>query len=312
MLVTMAHLAVKAAAAALIGAGAAAAVWSLPRAAVDAKPTASAVRVAAPGGSTAATAEPVAAPAENWKLVWQEEFNGHTLDPKWWNIEKTTPTNPGMGDNDYTPEHVSVGDGMLTIKATKKEDGRYLTGLVETRYKGFWKYGRFEARMKVPPGPGTNSSFWMMPNVKHFEKWPKSGEIDIAEQLGREPTMSHGTIHYPGELLHRDHGVYNKDETLTEKLSDGFHVYAVEWRNGSFEWFIDGKSFHKTAQPDMAKFPFNRPFFMILCLGVGGKWEGYPTAETPMPIVMQVDWVRVYQMDPKASKSATTDETKAG
>jgi beta-glucanase (GH16 family) len=308
----MAHLIAKVAGAVVIGAGAAAAVWALPGIVADPTPTKSGVRLADASAVTQiATAERAASPDE-WKLVWQEEFNGATLDPKWWNIEKTTPTNPGMGDNDYLPEHVKLADGVLTIIGAKNGKGRYDTGLIETRYKGFWKYGRFEARIKVPPGPGTNSAFWMMPNVKQFEKWPKSGEIDIAEQLGREPTMTHGTVHYPGEILRRDHGHYNRDGVLTENLSEDFHVYAVEWRKGSFEWFIDGKSFHKTAQPDMAKFPFNRPFFLILCLGIGGKWEGYPTAETPMPIVLQVDWVRVFQNDPKAKKAEADDMVKAG
>lgn len=303
-MLVMAHLFAKLAGAALISAGAAAGVWALPGVLADSKPVASAVRVAAAEPTAqVATVEPVQSPDEKWKLVWQEEFNGDKLDPAWWNVEVTTPSNPGMGDNDYFAEHVKVADGVLTISGAKGDNGRYKTGLIETRYKGFWKYGRFEARMKVPPGPGTNSAFWMMPNVKHFEKWPKSGEIDIAEQLGREPTMTHGTIHYPGELLHRDHGHYNRDGVLTENLSDDYHVYAVEWRKGSFEWFIDGKSFHKTAQPDMAKFPFNRPFFLILCLGIGGKWEGYPTAETPMPINLKVDWVRVYQPDTEKPKS---------
>jgi beta-glucanase (GH16 family) len=157
-------------------------------------------------------------------------------------------------------------------------------------------YGRFEARIKVARGAGTNTAFWMMPDVKKFEPWPKSGEIDITEQLGREPTITHGTIHYPGHLRRRDQGVYNGDVDL----ADDFHVYGVEWSRGAFEWYVDGKIFHRTSAPDMARFPFNRRFFLILSQQPGGKhWGGPIDKDTPNPMLMEVDWVRVLKRVPK-------------
>lgn len=293
----MAHWMIKAAGAAAICALAAGAVFAAPGMRSEARSAAEDV--------VARVNDAAAPPAsDKMKLVWQDEFNGDALDPAKWNLERTTPQNPGMGEDEFSPDHATVKDGILELKATPMANGHYLTALVTTRYKAFWKHGRFEARMKVPSGDGTNSAFWMMPNVKAFEPWPKSGEIDIAEKLGREPTMSHGTIHFPGERLHRDHGVYNRDGALTEDLSKDFHVYAVEWNEGSFEWFLDGKPFHRTAQPSMAKFPFNRPFFVIFNLSFGGKWAGAPKPDQVWPMALQIDWVRVYQTDADAKASA--------
>lgn len=232
-------------------------------------------------------------PKGDWRLVWEENFNGPELNRAQWYVEHTTPTNPGLEEDDFAdhPDHVRIENGNLILSAIRKEDGRYLTGLVNTRARTAWMHGRFEARIKVPRGAGAAPQFWMMPDVPSFERWPISGEIDIMENLGREPLLVHGTIHYEHTNRHRDHGVYRSPHPL----SDDFHVYAVEWDRNSFAWSVDGQVFHRTSDPNMARFPFNRRFFVILSMGAGGKWAGPINAETPMPIQMEVDWVRVYQ-----------------
>lgn len=232
-------------------------------------------------------------PKGDWKLVWQENFNGPELDRAQWAVEQTTPTNPGIEEDDFAdhPDQVRVEDGKLILSAIKKPDGRYLVGLVNTRARTSWMYGRFEARIKVPTGAGAAPQFWMMPDIPTFETWPIQGEIDIMEILGREPNVLHGTIHYERSNRHRDHGVLR----ASKSFADDYHVYAIEWERGIFKWFVDGIEYHRTTDPSMAGFPFNRRFFVILSMGAGGKWAGPINAETPMPMKMEVDWVRVYQ-----------------
>ena len=262
----------------------------------------------APAPTVIATPDPKdpapAQPRDEWQLVFSDEFEGETLNPASWNVENTPPGQKGMGVNDFSDstEFVRVSHGALQLRGDPApRAGRYMTSLVNSRHKHFFMHGRVEARMKVARGPGTNSAFWMMPNVEINEPWPQSGEIDIAEQLGREPKLSHGTMHFPGEVLRRDHGVFEGDQVL----SAGYHDYALEWDRGSFVWSIDGRVFHRTSEPSMAEFPFNRPFFLVFSLGVGGKnWEGPVTKDTPNPILMEIDWVRVYQRKPGDSRAA--------
>jgi hypothetical protein len=123
--------------------------------------------------------------------------------------------------------------------------------------------------------------------------WPASGEIDILEYIGREPKTAYGTLHGPG--YSGGNGIQGK--TTSDTLNSAFHDYAVEWSPEKIVWTLDGKPFHTLEAKDVGNkgWPFERPFFVILNLAVGGQWPGYPDATTVLPQRLVVDHVRVWK-----------------
>ncbi len=159
------------------------------------------------------------------------------------------------------------------------------------------QYGRFEARIQIPKGQGMWPAFWMLGNNIDTAGWPACGEIDIMENIGKEPSMVHGTLHAPG---YPPEG-YTAAYTLPngQKFADGFHVFAAEWEPQQIRLYVDGILYAtdtQSASPTPNSWPFDgQPFFMLLNLAVGGRWPGNPDATTQFPQQMLVDYVRVYE-----------------
>jgi beta-glucanase (GH16 family) len=262
-----------------------------------------------------------------WRLVWSDEFkgpNGSRPDPAKWSYDIG---GDGWGNNEleyYTnrPENVVIQDGCLVISARREEykgvDGvsrHYTSGRLHTLKTFAQTYGRFEARIKVPAGQGMWPAFWMLgQNINQNVNWPDCGEIDIMENLGREPTMVHGTIHGPGYSGGDSiGGSYTLSDPL--RFSDDFHTFAVEWRPNSIEFLVDGHAYETfTPQnlPPGKKWVFDHPFGVLLNLAVGGYWPGEPDDTTQLPQRMQVDYVRVYApVDAPRHVSRAADSTAA-
>jgi beta-glucanase (GH16 family) len=245
----------------------------------------------------------------NWKLVWSDEFDGSSIDTSKWNFE-IDGKGGGNGEEEYytdKPENAHIENGHLLITAIKDgtdADGKkhkFTSARMTTKGKFSWKYGRFEARIKVPTGRGVWPAFWLMPEDSVYGTWASSGEIDIMEEVGDKPDTLFGTIHYgdkwPGN-------VHTGDKYVLPSgiLADDWHVYAVEWEEGVIRWYIDGNLYetqtkwYTKAAPFPA--PFDQKFFIILNFAVGGAWPGRPSPDTPFPQTMDVDYVRVYQPAP--------------
>jgi beta-glucanase (GH16 family) len=164
-----------------------------------------------------------------------------------------------------------------------------------TRHRAEFAFGRVEARIELPVGQGLWSAFWMLGTNLDKVGWPQSGEVDIVENIGREPATVHGTIHGPG--YSGGSGVGTEYELPAEAGVDDFHTYAVEWTPDQIRWFVDDVNYF-TATPDDipagADWVFNHPFLLILNLAVGGNWPGNPDESTTFPQTMLVDYVRVY------------------
>jgi beta-glucanase (GH16 family) len=242
--------------------------------------------------------------AADWKLVWHDEFDAAALDPAKWTV--VTGGN-GFGNHEleyYTarPENLHVEDGMLVIRAVKETyagpDGverKYTSARLHTEGKFSQRYGRFEARIKIPAGQGMWPAFWMMGTEPR--NWPDRGEIDIMENIGKEPGTVHGTIHGPGYSGAKGIGSpFNLPEG--QKFAGGFHVCAVEWEPRAIRWYVDD-TLYKTVTPAIlpagTKWVFDHPFFLLLNLAVGGDWPGPPDAATVFQQAMLVDYVRVYE-----------------
>jgi beta-glucanase (GH16 family) len=166
-----------------------------------------------------------------------------------------------------------------------------------TKGKFEQKYGRFEARIKIPRGQGVWSAFWMLGNDIDQVGWAKCGEIDIMENIGREPSTIHGTIHGPGYSGAKNIGApFNLPDKKV--FADDFHLYATEWNENSISFFVDGNLYKTITPKDLpegTKWVFDHPFFMILNVAVGGPWGGKPDETTVFPQTMTVDYIRVYQ-----------------
>lgn len=270
-------------------------------------------------GCGAATAEPTATPSPSpqptqipqptptptpeWELVWQDEFDGSTIDDTKWSFEVN---GRGGGNNElqyYTdsPDNAFIEDGKLIIQALKMEEryiGRdYTSARIRTVGKGDWLYGRFEFRAKLPYGQGLWPAIWMLPSTYNYGGWPSSGEIDIMELVGHDADTVHGTLHYGGLGNHQYTGKpYSLDEGI---FADDFHEFAIEWEEGEIRWYVDGEKYQtqtawNTKNHDYPA-PFDRPFHLIMNVAVGGNWPGSPDETTVFPQRMEVDYVRVYQ-----------------
>jgi beta-glucanase (GH16 family) len=244
-----------------------------------------------------------------WKLVWSDEFNAPDISPvdpsKW--VRESGGNGWGNQELEYyttRPENAFQQGGNLVIKVLQEKftgaDGvtrDYTSARLKTLGKFSQKYGRFEARIKIPRGQGIWPAFWMLGDDIGKIGWPKSGEIDIMENIGKEPAIVHGTIHGPG--YSGDTGIgspYNLPPD--QHFADDFHLYAVEWEPKAIRFYVDDHLYATLTPADLpkgTKWVYNHPFFMLLNVAVGGGWPGNPDATTVFPQTMLVDYVRVYK-----------------
>lgn len=230
------------------------------------------------------------------KLVWEENFNGKTLNPKVWNIEIGDGCpNCGWGNNErqlYTNSNHKLVDGNLVITA-KKDGDKYTSTRITTKGKKQFQYGRFEARAKLPVGHGIWPAFWMLGSNIDKVGWPKAGEIDILEYVGREPDMVFTSLH-----TQDSHGnTINTKKTKFEDIEEGFHIYAAEWNKDKIDFFVDNKLVYTFAPQNKTEdfWPFNQPFYFILNVAIGGNFGGPEVDDNIFPQQFIIDYVRVYQ-----------------
>jgi beta-glucanase (GH16 family) len=269
-----------------------------------------ALLLAALGACKATASDALLQAAESgWTLVWSDEFNGpdgSRPDPTKWKFDVG---GNGWGNHEleyYTsrPENSFIRGGNLVIQAEKEtftnpgDVTRYYTSARMTTQGLFDQaYGRFEARIKIPRGQGLWPAFWLLGNDIGKAGWPGDGEIDIMENIGREPFSIHGSMHGPG--YSGDHG-FTSEYKLPggEKFFDDFHVFAIEWEPRAVHFFVDRElyaTFTPSRLPPQTKWVFDHPFFIILNVAVGGDWPGPPDSTTVFPQLMLVDYVRVYK-----------------
>ena len=230
-------------------------------------------------------------PPPGYKLVWNDEFNSSTLDASKWNYEVN---GDGGGNNElqyYTnaTENCFIQDSCLVIQALNKNymGKDYTSARLNSNGKGDWKYGRFEARAKLPYGQGLWPAIWLLPTDLVYGGWPLSGEIDIMEELGQKANKVYGTIHY-GSPHQQQGGSYTLP---TGYFLSNFHVFVCEWDSASISFFVDDTKYF-TAYVSK---PFDQRFHFILNVAVGGNWPGSPDYTTAFPQQMVIDYVRVFQ-----------------
>ena len=289
------------------------------------------VLVASPRPSQASESPPA-----GWKLVWSDEFDGQDIDRTKWDFEigngffhhGANVWVGGWGNNElqyYTrePENAHVEGGMLHVRAVKetlREFGYTSARLKSQKRDGSplfsQRYGRFEFRAKLPTGKGLWPALWMRAQDDKYGTWAASGEIDVMEALGHDPTKVLGSLHFggrwPANVHHTNEYVLPRAGTIAD-----FHVYAVEWEPGEIRWSVDGHPYavqsfwwssgkmdaakglgaRPTEEADLNPWPapFDQPFYLIMNLSVGGELPGKPDGTTVFPASLVVDYVRVYE-----------------
>ncbi|MBN8821136.1 MULTISPECIES: glycoside hydrolase family 16 protein [unclassified Spirosoma] len=242
--------------------------------------------------------------AGGYKLVWSDEFTEPGLpDSTKWGYEVG---GNGWGNNElqyYTArrsENARIENGKLIIEARKEawEGKNYTSARLVTKGKVEWKHGRIEALAKLPTGRGTWPAIWMLGSDISKVGWPRCGEIDIMEHVGFDEGVVHGTIHT--EAYNHGKKTQKGQEVIVKNVGTDFHLYAIEWTADKIDFFVDNQKYYTvekaTLGSEIAQWPFEQPFFLILNMAVGGNWGGQKGVdENIWPQRMEVDYVRVYQ-----------------
>src|SRR5258708_4447537 len=244
-----------------------------------------------------------------WTLIWSGECDGpnvSAVDSSKW-VSETGGGGWGNQELEYytnRPQNSYQQDGNLVIKGmNEKYTGAdvvtrdYTSARLKTLGKFSQAYGRFEARIKIHRGQGIWPAFWMLGDDIDKPGWPACGEIDIMENIGKEPALVHGTIHGPG--YSGEHGIGAPYGLPANQIfADDFHVFAVEWEPNAIRFYVDDHLYTTTTPADLpkgAKWVYDHPFFLLLNVAVGGGWPGSPDASSVLPQTMLVDYVRVYE-----------------
>lgn len=256
-----------------------------------------------------------------YELVWNDEFNYNGLpDSSLWSFEEG---GNGWGNNElqyYTSkriENAHVENGYLTIEARKENyNGREYTSARLITYPNnySWKYGKIEARIKLPYGQGIWPAFWALGDgIFEGTSWPACGEIDIMELVGGGEgydDVVHGTMHYSD--INNNHASYGDYYQLPEGIfADNFHVFSIEWTQTQLTWFVDGIQYHTASLTPSYLTELHKDFFLLLNIAVGGDWPGSPNSSTVFPQKMIVDYVRVYQLNNQPEITGDTIINKA-
>lgn len=246
-----------------------------------------------------------------YNLAWSEEFNYEGgVDPYVWTHETGTG-NWGWGNGEkqyYTnrKENAEVKDGKLRITALKESYGgsKYTSARIITRGKKVFKYGKFEASIKLPQGRGTWPAFWLLPTTG---VWPNDGEIDIMEAVGYRPNLAFGTAHSKDRNGTKDNGGRGMYITVDTMYTE-YHTYGVEWLPDGLRFYVDDEIYYEyfprkqVECPTRDMWPFDKnDFFIILNVAIGGEWGGAQGIDDNIfnqyDVSMYVDYVRYYEAE---------------
>jgi beta-glucanase (GH16 family) len=240
----------------------------------------------------------------SWQMVWSDDFNGlagELPDDTKWTFDIGNGEG-GWGNEEFQyytdrPKNVSMdGEGNLVITALSESFGgsQYTSARIKTQGLFEQQYGRFEARLITPYGPGIWPAFWMLGSNIETVEWPQCGEIDIMELRGQEPNIIHGSIHGPGysggNPISKSYGLIN------DRFDTDYRIFAIEWDEDKIDFFVDDFLYQRIEREDVpGEWVYDQPFFLIFNVAVGGNYVGFPTPDTPFPQKMIIDYVRVYQ-----------------
>ena len=229
-----------------------------------------------------------------WNLYWHDEFNGSYLNAADWNVEDIKwPYSSELEFYTPRPDNLKIENGNLVIIARSESysGANYTSARINTKVKVQSAYGYIEARIKLPYGKGIWPAFWMLMEPSVYPTY--YGEIDIAEMIGGgegKDNVNFGTAHW-GDVTIISNGT-STSVPWPEKLTDNYHIYAVEWNTSIIKWYFDGVIYHTVDITSAEQDELHQPQYLIFNIAVGGDWPGNPDGTTVWPQYMYVDWVR--------------------
>ncbi|HYE68532.1 MAG TPA: glycoside hydrolase family 16 protein [Anaerovoracaceae bacterium] len=235
-----------------------------------------------------------------WYLVWNDEFgNNNVIEDRYWTLQ----TGGGIwGNNELQnysdrPENCCVEDGKLIIKGRKEDYQNYqfTSARITTKEKIDFLYGKIEVKAKFPRGKGLFPAIWLLPCDDNYVGRKRNGELDLVEILGNDPTTIYGVAHYSLENQNRSFVKYSCDST---DFSKDFHVYSIEWSPQDIKWFVDDNVYFTLdldSTFDNTYNPFNKKFYLIMNLAIGGDWPGNDFDNTGFPSLFEIEYVRYYK-----------------
>lgn len=232
---------------------------------------------------------------DGYNLVWSDEFNGDSIDYSKWGYDLG---GSGWGNNEleyYTDrrENSYVSNGVLHIRALKENYGgrSYTSARMLSKGKFEFNFGYIEARIALPSGMGIWPAFWMLGQNIDSVSWPACGEIDIIEAINTENKI-YSTCHWQADGQHTQYG----QKTGTFDIVN-FHTYYLQWDSEYIRAGVDGRQHYEKYIKDGTgqTYAFQKPFFFILNVAVGGNWPGFNIDDNQFPTEMQVDYIRVYK-----------------
>jgi len=238
-------------------------------------------------------------PTKTWVIVWQDEFDGSDINSSNWSFDIGSLYG-GWGNNEleyYTSrtQNAYVENGNLIIQALKEDYNgySYTSARLKSINKIYFKYGKIEAKIKLPYGQGIWPAFWMMGQTGI---WPSCGEIDIMEMIGGgigRDNKCYGTVHWDDNGHMYSGG--NISLTWPEIFADDYHIFGIEWNEEKIKWFLDNTLYYETDITNAYMTELHQEFYILLNIAVGGNWPGAPDATTVFPQKMYIDWIRWYQ-----------------
>lgn len=246
---------------------------------------------------------------EGYTLQWSDEFNDNTINTLNWVHELGDGTDYGLpagwGNNElqlYTDlvensfiETDSDDVSALVISATEDSQGIYHSAKLTSQGLQSFRYGKIDARIKLPTAQGMWPAFWMLgENITELE-WPGCGEIDILELVGSAPNVVQANVHYTDadKMYSNDEG---SPKMIDENFDENYHNFGIEWTPTEITFSLDGIVYKQTVLGDDMK-EFQRSFYLIVNAAVGGSWPGNPDASTSFPQKMYIDYIRYYSKD---------------
>ena len=217
-----------------------------------------------------------------YRLVFADEFEGKTVNPKTWAKKTPWGTRYTTGESQYyDPANTVVRNGQLVITSEKRPENGYdyRSGIITSLNRPKFRYGYFEIRAKAPKGRGIWPAFWLTDDKRY--------EIDILEMLGQEPNRLHFTLHHVQDGKQHNH----KSTRVGPDYSAGYHIYALDWQPKKATWYVDGVEAWSFSDHDVP----SKPMWLVLNTTVGGSWSGPPDKTTVFPQEYIVDYVRVYK-----------------
>lgn len=234
-----------------------------------------------------------------YNLAWADEFDGTALDPAFWTFEGG---GGGWGNNElqfYREDNTSMVNGNLVITAKKQNFGsnEYTSSRIVTKGKKAFKFGRIDIRAALPKGQGLWPALWMLGSNIDAVSWPACGEIDIMELTGNLPNRVLSTVHFGANTSQHQYVSQAKYLSGSANFQDEFHVFSIDWEADKIQFLVDNELYHTITPASLngAAYPFNKPFFFIFNVAVGGNLPGSPDNSTQWPQSMIVDYVRVFQ-----------------